>query len=144
MHAFSFEDLKSSNPGKQVTCLDYLKITMGNGGLHPDMLRCFLDLLHPKFRLFEGRVYVDWDFDERRLADLHGQGHSIAASQFWMNLIGLTDLLEIEFEHVKSIGMLIADSWNQKLMNEFPMTTELARTVVDDDVGEVYVVISSA
>jgi len=141
---FDFEMFASANVGHNISGYDYLHSAYKSQELAADFILWFTRLFCPVFKIVDGNVFISEMFDTVRYQELMRDGHSSTQAQFWLNLLEITGLFdELSTEQAKELAESLADSWNSKLNKEFGVGSTLARTICDEETGEVFVTIGA-
>lgn len=63
-------------------------------------------------------------------------------TQFWVNLLEITGVFDkLSFDQAMEVAVIVSESWNSKILKEFGAEHALARYILDEDTGEIFVTI---
>lgn len=141
---FSLDEFLSVNQPKKLSEVDYLHAIFKLAGLPIDLLLCFIKLLMPEFKVFDGLVFLNTSFDLNAYKIYLLEGKSIGEIQLWINLVEITGVFEdIEEDDAVQLANAIVDIWNLQLDKDI-IGLGKARVIHSKEEGEVFVTIDQS
>ena len=143
-HLSDYERWKAANAPGELSLFDYAYAAFRSNAVAADGILAIAALVWPTFVEVDGLVLLTEQYTEAKVADLRAQGLSEREVEFWINLFcvdGFFHDLELESpEHQEQLAEILQQSWEAKLVREFPGRAFHVRVVRDADVGDLCVV----
>lgn len=137
----SFESFKNINKTNFFGDTEYIYSIFKIKELPVDLLFKILNWVSPDFLIIENHIFLASEFDQNKFNDLQ-KVEEINRTQFWMNLIELTNLHdEMTAEQALLIAQKIVDSWNAKIKYEGLNAHGRARVFEEIEYGEIFITI---
>lgn len=140
--SYDYKSFALANNDHVVTGVDYLCSIYKSHELAGDFILWFARLIWPAFKMLDGKVFVVELFD----AELYQQHLDVKSTpgktQFWVNLLEITGVFDkLSFDKAMEVAVIVSESWNSKILKEFGAEHALARYILDEDTGEIFVTI---
>jgi len=134
----SYNQWRSSN-GEGFSLFDFLRGVIVTGAIEPDPLIAFWKLLLPDLVEHEGMVFLQENFRWERYRTLRDEGRSPHQIEYWMNLLGISTLLEgLPIDRVEELSRDIVFCWRARLAEKFP--DRCFQVEICEDDGDTFVV----
>lgn len=139
---FSLEAFKAMTSKTNVDSTDYLHAIFQSMNLPIDILICFSKFFYPSFSIIDNRVFLSESLNLDNYNKAIKTGSSHAEVQFWSNLTEITGIFEtIKLDDAEKVALIIVNTWNQKINNEYSNVKSRARVIIEKDLDEVFVTI---
>ncbi|USX11871.1 hypothetical protein NHH88_19440 [Oxalobacteraceae bacterium OTU3CAMAD1] len=139
---FGFSEFCNANPGRNVGGYDYVHAVHKTANLSGDFLIWFGKLMWPQLVEMNGLIYISDLYSNERYENFISGGRSKKQAQFWMNLLEISGIFDdLPDEQMKLLAKNIAECWSAKIRQDFGENHEGARVIVDEENGEVFVVV---
>lgn len=138
-----YERWRTAN-NEQFSLHDYAYAVMLTKRVPADALLAFVELVWPNFIEVDGLVLVAEHFDQAKLIDLRSRDYGGSELEFWMNIFSVDGLLQgLPGDcpsHAVSLAKTLQQTWEAKLIRDFPGRRFRVQVVEDESVGDVCVV----
>lgn len=137
---FSLAEFVKANRERPVGCLDYLQLVSDIANLPTDFFSCLVRLISPEFIVRDGRVYIEFLFNEEKFNEHYNDLQDPNKCQFWMNAIELRSLFEMLSEdEALHFADFLVQSWKNALNDQQVMGVGQPKLIHDIECEEVFV-----